>query len=442
MLDLGKTNINKIFWTYAIPSILMMIVQSTAGFIDSLFVGRYVGAEGLAAITLVMPIIMFLIGVGTMIAIGGTTLAAIEKGADNFIQSNNYFNVTTSLLLISGALGAISIYTLIPFLANLLGAEGEVLLKTVEYARYIAIFVPFFLLSFGLSFFLKLDGKPVATLIVMLSGTLTNIVLDYILIVKIDLGIRGAALATGISQVIPSIIFVILIIFKTNWKIKKPKYSFYDIRKIFFNGSSEFLSNTATAVTGVIFNYVVIRIMGNDGVAAFSVALQISAIATSIGYGIAEGSQVAISYNFGAKKYMRVKKMRNLTFIISLILGILLAVSSLMFSNKLAGLFLTDDNIINIADKILSYYSFSFIFICVNISVATYYTSIDDPIRSGAIAIYRSFIASVIGLLILPILFGQSGIWMTVIFVEVSTLLIGYMMIERNPFGKTKVEAI
>ncbi|WP_017472040.1 MATE family efflux transporter [Amphibacillus jilinensis] len=441
-LDLGKTSIHQIFWTYAIPSILMMIVQSTAGFIDSFFVGRYVGADGLAAITLIMPLILFLIGVGTMIAIGGTTLAGIEKGAGNHNKSNNYFNVTTRLLLMSGVVGGFLIYTIIPTLANVIGAEGEVLSNTITYARYISLFIPFFLLSFAFSFFLKLDGKPVATVIIMLSGTLTNIMLDYFFVAKLGLGIKGAALATGISQALPAIIFLLFIIHKTSWTFKKPRYSFSEIRGICYNGSSEFLTNMATAVTGVVFNYIVMNRLGGDGVAAFSVALQIAAIASSIGYGIAEGGQVALSYNFGAKQYNRVKQIRNLSLQVSFLLGVSLAVTSLIFSTELASVFLTDTDTINLAADILKYYAISFLFLCVNISIVTYYTAINDPLRSAGIALYRSLIAAFIGLSTLPLLFGQNGIWLTIIFVESSALIIGFVILKRNPYGRLKLTAL
>ncbi|MCZ0702904.1 putative MATE family efflux protein [Natronobacillus azotifigens] len=441
-LDLGKTNIHQIFWTYAIPSILMMIVQSTAGFIDSFFVGRYVGVDGLAAITLIMPLILFLIGVGTMVAIGGTTLAGIEKGAGNNDKSNNYFNVTTRLLLMSGVLGSILIYIIIPTLANIIGAERDVLFHTVTYARYISLFIPFFLLSFAFSFFLKLDGKPVATVMVMLSGTLTNIVLDYFFVAKLGMGIKGAALATGISQTLPAIIFFVLIIYKTNWTFKKPRYSFSEIKGICYNGSSEFLTNIATAVTGMAFNYIVMNRLGGNGVAAFSVSLQIAAIASSIGYGIAEGGQVALSYNFGAKQYNRVKQIRNLSLVVSFLLGIILAVTSLIFSTELASVFLTDTSTINLANNILKYYAISFLFLCVNINIVTYYTAINDPLRSAGIALYRSLIAALLGLSTLPLLFGQNGIWLTIIFVESSALIIGFFMLKRNPLGRLKLSLI
>ncbi|TCK92774.1 putative MATE family efflux protein [Natranaerovirga hydrolytica] len=435
-LDLGKTNINKIFWRYVIPSILMMIVQGTAAFIDSLFVGRYVGADGLAAITLVMPLLMLLIGFGIMIAVGGTTLAGIEKGAENFKRSNNLFNVTTSLLLVTGLIGAIVIYTMIPVMAKFTGAQGAVLTHTIKYSTYMSCFAPFFLLNFAFAFFLKLDGKPVTVVLIMLSGTLTNILLDYLLILKFGLGIKGAAIATGLSQAIPFAIFLGFVVFKSSWKIKKPKFYLNEVGRIFFNGLSEFLSNIALAITGVLFNYIIMAKSGSDGVAAYAVAMQIAGIATYIGYGIAEGSQVAVSYNFGAENYTRVKNIRNLSLKVSFILGVLTAITLFLFGNQLAGIFVSESEVAYMAMDILGYYAVSFLFLGININVGTYFTAINDPVRSTIITVYRSLVATVLGLLLLPLIFGDQGIWLTIIFIEVSTFIIAFFMLKRNPLGK------
>ncbi|UNC93228.1 MATE family efflux transporter [Candidatus Contubernalis alkaliaceticus] len=441
-LDLGKTNINKIFWIYAIPSILMMIVQSTAAFIDSVFVGRYVGADGLAAITLVTPLIMLMIGLGAMIAVGGTTLAGIEKGAENFKKSNNLFNVTLSLMLVAGFIGTLVIYIMVPVLARLTGAQGVVLTQTVEYATYISYFISIFLLNYVFGFFLKLDGKPVAVVLIMLSGMIVNIVLDYLFIAKFSMGIRGAALATGASQALPFFMFLGFVVFRSSWRIKKPEFHLNEIGQIFFNGMSEFLSNIALSLTGILFNYIIMRRIGSDGVAAYAIALQLAGIVVSIGYGVAEGSQVAISYNFGAEQYSRVKTIRNLSLKVNFILGILLCIASLLFGNELAGIFVKEGEIIHIATEILSYYAIAFIFIGININIGTYYTAINDPVRSAVVTIYRSLVATIIGLALLPLIFGSKGIWLTILFVEISTLCIGFLVLKRNPFGNVKSEKI
>jgi putative MATE family efflux protein len=434
-MDLGKEKVSKIFWKYAIPSILVMIIQSTASFIDSVFIGRYVGANGLSAIALVFPIILLLIGLGAMIAIGGTTIAGIEKGAQNNEKSNNLFNVTTSLLAFTGVASTILIYLFIPQLLGMTNVTGETLILSISYARTIGFFAVFFLLSFSFGFFLKLDGMPVLMVVAMLTGTVTNIFLDYLLIVRFDLGVQGAAIATGLSQVLPVIIMVSVIIFKSSWIFKLPKFHISEIKAIFYNGISELMSNISYAVTGLIFNFYIMNSIGSYGVAAYAVAMQISGIVGSIGYGFGEANQAAISYNVGAKQYKRVSLFFKITQKVSLLSGLVLTVLIYVSRVSLASLFINDAATLSLATNIFKYVSVSFILVGSNIGIGTFYTAINDPLRSGFITFYRSFLSKVIGLIIFPYLFGANGIWLVIIFSEVSSFVIGMTMYKINPLG-------
>ena len=435
-IDLRKSSVQKIFWTYAIPSILMMIVQSTVGLIDSFFIGKYVGPEGLSAITLVMPVMLILVGVATMFAVGGTTLAGIEKGKEDHKKANNYFNVTTVLLAVAGIIGTLIITLFLEDMASLIGAKGIVSTYMIQYGHIIGFFAPFFLMSFAFSFFLKLDGKPIVMVISMICGTVVNIILDYLLIAQFGLGIRGAALATGISQVAPTIIMFFIILRKSSWQFKKPVFKLEELKRIVFNGISELLSNISISLTGFILNMVIINKIGVSGVAAYAVALQVSNVVSSIGYGIAESTQTAISYNLGAKQLERVSSFRKLTMQASLIIGIVFFIGTNIFGPSIAKVFVNQAETVSLAVNILNIYSVAFLFIGANIAVGTYYTAIDDPVRSGFITVYRSFLALISGLLILPIILGNSGIWLTLVFAEVSTFVIGYFMIKKEPFGK------
>lgn len=438
-LNLGDGSIRRIFWSYTLPSVFMLIVQNAAYFVDSVYIGRYVGAIGLSALTLIMPLIIFLAGLGFMIAVGGTTLAGIEKGAGRKKSSNNFFNVTISLVLFLGIIGGLLLYLSIPFLARLLNVEGETLHYTIEYARYTSYFVPFFLLHFALGFFLKLDEQPLLVMWGMFVGALLNVLLDYLFVGRFEMGMAGAAIATGASQVVPVLFFLGIIIWRSNWTIQKPHFHFEEIQRIFFNGSSELLTNIAMALTGALFNIIILNQIGEYGVAAFAVAIQIMEFVRSIGYGVAEGIQAPISYNFGAHSLDRVRDLRNLAFKVTTYIGILLTAASLIFSRQLAFMFVTESAVIDMAVDILFYCAISFVFTGINILIATYYTSINDPIRSAGITVYRSLIAPLIGLFLLPILLGEEGIWLTFLFIEASSFIIGIILLKKLPFGDKNI---
>lgn len=433
-IQLGNDKVTKIFWTYAIPSIIAMLAQTTAGAIDSIFVGRFIGPEGLSAITLFFPFVMLLIGFGSMFAIGSSTLAGIELGKGNQEKSNNFFNLAFWVLGIFSIIASVIFITNLDFISSAL-TSGITAEYIGDYGGTISFFVFFFMLNFVMSFFLKLDGKPGLVVKIMLTGTIINIVLDYVFIVLLDLSLKGAALATGLSQLIPFMLFLFVIITHSNWTFKKPIFIRKEIFAIIFNGSSELLSTTAHALAGFVFNIIILREIGVLGVAAYAVTLQIGSIAASIGYGFGEANQAAISFNVGAEKLHRVQKFRRLTLIANLISGFTIFLLAFFFGKYAAQIFVKDAETIKLASSILRIYAFAFIVMCSNISVSTYYTAVNDPVLSGGLAFYRSFIGLIIGLLIFPALLGSQGIWVAIIFSEFSAFVAGMYFFAVKPFG-------
>lgn len=434
-IQLGKDNIKKIFWMYAIPSVLSMIAQTTATMIDSIFIGRHVGSSGLSAITIFFPLIGIIIGIASMFSIGGTTLAGIELGKENKTKSNNYFNVTLAISLILSIAFTTLIQLSLPILLNFLNIDASTVQQILDYGGTISWFFVFFMLNFALTFFLKLDGKPVLVVATMVSGTLINIVLDYILIAKLGYGLTGAALATGLSQLIPFIVLIIYTVKKSNWQIKKPKFNFKEIKQIAFNGSSELLSQSAVSIAGLIINALIISRVGVIGLAGYAVSQQVASIAGSLGYGFAESNQAALSYNYGAQLNHRVEALRNYTLKANLFTGVIIFMGANLFGQEVSSLFVKEPETIEMSVHILKYFSFAFIFMGANITIGTYYTAINDPISSGAITLFRSLIALLIGLAILPALFGNDGIWLSIIFREVSTIIVGIILLKLKPYG-------
>lgn len=433
-INLGTDKVQKIFWTYAIPSIIAMLAQTTAGAIDSIFIGRYIGPQGLSAITLFFPFVILLIGFGSMFAIGSSTLAGIELGKENQEKSNNYFNLAFWVLAIFSLISSGIILLNLDFISSAL-TSGITQAYIVDYGGTISYFVAFFMLNFVMSFFLKLDGKPGLVVKIMLMGTLTNILLDYIFIVHLDLALKGAALATGLSQLLPFVLFLSILIKKSNWTFKRPHFVAKEIMAIVFNGSSELLSTTAHALAGFVFNIIILKEIGILGVAAYAVTLQISSIATSIGYGFGEANQAALSFNVGAQQLDRVKDFRKLTLVANLVSGFIIFSLTFFLGKYAAQVFIKDPKTIALASSILKYYAFAFLVMCANISTSTYYTAVNDPILSGGLAFYRSFIGLMVGLLIFPTLMGSNGIWLAVIFSEFTSFLGGMFFFIHKPFG-------
>lgn len=434
-IDLGKTPTKKIFWYYAIPAILAMVAHSTAGLIDSIFIGKYVGSVGLSAVTLVMPILALLIGFGAMFAAGGTALAGIFKGKGDDKTSNNLFNVTNFLLLVVGVISGMVTLLLMGKFAGMVGVSGEAYKYVVDYGKTVAYFFPIYLMNFSLDFFLKLDGKPILAVVFMLIGVGVNIILNYVFIVIFGWGLMGAALGTGLSNPVSWIIAVIMVVKKSTWKFALPIIRLKEVGQIVFNGTSEFLSNIAVSISGFVYNLVIIKFVGLDGVAAFTVAMQVSTLGTSIGYAFSDAALSPISFNYGAKLFERVKEFFKLSMKSNVIIGAAICVVAFFFGGTIAKLFVSDPKIAQSAAYILKIYAAGYILMGANIFVATYFTAIYDPIKSGGIALYHALLSLLIGLFTLPYLFGADGIWMVFIFSEATTFVIG-MWVYRGSLKK------
>ncbi len=434
-INLGEDKVHTIFWKYAIPSIIAMLAQTTAGFIDSMFIGRFIGPEGLSAITLFFPFVILLIGVGAMFAIGSSTLAGIELGKGNPEKSNNFFNLALWTLTILSISASVIIMLNMGNIADVLKVTGITKQYIFDYGNTISIFFVFFMLNFAFTFFLKLDGNPSAVVKITVSGTIINVLLDYLFVVVFKWSLQGAALATGLSQLVPWSLFIYVTIKNSKWKFKRPQIIKSEIIAIIFNGSSELLSNTAYAISGFLFNIIIMNKIGVLGVAAYAVALQITAVASSIGYGFGESNQTGVSFNIGASKLDRVKQFRHLTTKANLVAGLMLFTLTFFFGKNAANIFITDKETLILASDILKYYAFAYIVMGTNISIGTYYTAINDPVISGGVTFYRSFIGLLIGLTIFPMLFGDKGIWMAILFAEYTTFAISMYLYQKKPFG-------
>ena len=437
-VNLKQEKITKIFWKYAIPSLIGILAQNTAGFIDSIFIGRFVGANGLSAITLIMPFIMFYSGTGTMLAIGGSTLAGIYKGKGDKAKSNNYFMVTISLLAIVAVIASILLFFSSGIFTALLNVKGEVASFVQSYTRILAVFALPFMMSFAFLFFIKLDGNPTIAVATSVVGTILNVILNFVFIVIFKWKIVGAALATGLSQLIPFLLFTYFIFYKSSWYLAKPNYKAKEIFNIVFNGSSELLSMASISIAGFIYNVLIIKHVGINGVAAYTVAMQTAAIAIDVFYGFSESTHSAVSVNIGAEQLQRVKKLRNITLKANMIVGLLFCCLSLVFGKYIVKIFITDKSVIALAITILNFNAYAFALKGVNIALSTYYTAVNSPLLSCIIALSRTLIAFVIGLYILPLIFKTNGIWLATIFAEVVTVIVAFIFLKKYPFGSMK----
>ncbi len=437
-VNLKETSVLKVFIIYVIPSILSMVTTNTAVLIDTIFIGRYVGHEAIAALTLLFPYILLFFAIAPMIGVGGSTLAGIHKGENNDKESNNVFNVTFWLMIIVGLLISFMVIILRNQVVSMLNVSEQITEYALDYAVYVTPFLVFFILPRTLSPFIKLEEKPMQVLFSMLSGTIVNIVLDYYLIGVLGLGMKGAGLATGIGQMVTSIALIRMIAKSNYWSFKKPIFKSKQLQLLLYNGSSETLGIIAVAITGLIYNYVIVKNIGEIGISAYGVSMQVFNLITILFYGVSEAIQAPISFNYGMNEFSRVKSFRNIAIITSLGLGIIISMIIYNYNQELVQIFVEDTQTINLAKSILKFYAIGSVVVGVNIIITTYYTSINQPFISVVIAALRSVVIFLLSLFISSKIFGADGLWYPIIITEYTTLLIALYYLKFQPYGKKK----
>ena len=313
----------KKFLGYAIPSALAMFVSSLYTIIDGIFVGQGVGDSALAAVTIVMPLTIMLFGIAMMFAVGGGALVSKNFGAGEDEKGLNVFRQVFKFLLII----SISISLVLALFADTivinLGATESIKYLAGEYLRFYAIFCVPNLIGISLNSFVRNDNRPKLAMVSTITGSVTNIILDYVFIFPLGMGIKGAAIATGLGQIVT--VLVVL----PHFILKKGKLSFGNvsldkelIRKFSNIGLPSFLAEAAFSVIVFVQNIAVVNIMGEAGLSAYSIINYITTNIYMVLLGVTFGAQPLISYNFGAKNVKNILDVYRISNIVSIIINI------------------------------------------------------------------------------------------------------------------------
>ncbi|SNS31065.1 putative efflux protein, MATE family [Anaerovirgula multivorans] len=432
------TQLAKEFFKYLIPSVSAMWFFSIYTMIDGIFVGRGVGPLALAAVNLSMPYINTVFAISLLVAIGSSTLITFYLGQDEREKSNEIFTLNVIILSVLGI--TISVFSLIVLeeIAIFLGATEDTLLYVKDYLRIIIIFSTFFIVAYSLEVLVKADGFPIYSIIFVMLAALINILLDYILVIHLGYGVKGAALATGFSQLISCITFLIhFILGKSNLKFVKPKLNFTLIKSILTIGTPESLTELSTGFTTFAFNFVVIKYIGSYGLAAFSIIMYLNNLVLMTMIGVNQGMQPLISFYNGKNDYKSIKKLLQLALKTSLVFGLLFFVSSQLFTEQLVSLFIDTANkqALKISLVGLKIFSFGFLICGFNIIFSGYFTALKETKKATIISSLRGYILMCIVLFILPAAWGNFGIWVAPLFYEALSLSVTLVIYFKSKFA-------
>lgn len=321
---------------------------------------------------------------------------------------------------------------------NFLGGGGNLYPYVKDYLSVIILFCVCYMTGYALEIYIKVDGNPVYPTLCVIIGGVVNILLDYIFVVIFHWGIKGAAFATGLSQVTTTSLLFYYIFFRTKRiKFVKIKYSLLNLLKIMKVGFAEFLAEVSTGISIFVFNLVILKNLGEKGVSAFGIIGYISSFITMTMIGFNQGVQPILSFNLGAKEHKKIFEIIKNSFFILGVLGIFFYTLINIFSANIVSIFLNDVEDINLTKKALTTYSFAYLICGFNIFSAGYFTAVDMVKISTIITMLRGILLLVLFILILPIFLGTTGIWITMFVTEEITLIFSYIFMKKyNPLLK------
>ncbi len=443
-LDLGRDSLTKIILKYGIPSILTMWVYSLYTIVDGIFIGKFLGAKEIASVNIVMPFVNFSFALGIMVAVGGGTIIAIRLGENNPKEANRIYSLSTQVFMVlGGLLGSLGIF-FPKYMVRILGANDVIADSSASYLFIISFFTLFYLLSYGFEIFIRIEGNPAYSMVCNMAGAVINIVLDYVFIVHFHWGIQGAAFATGMAQLGTALSLWWYLIFRAKkLKFKFTKFDLKAVGALCFNGSSEFLTEIATGIVIMAFNINIMRMIGEKGVSAFGIIGYISTLVTMTMIGFSQGLQPVISYNYGAEKYDRIKKILKIGIGAVAVLGISFYLTVNYFSYDIISMFVKNDKtLFALTKEAVNIYSFTYILMGINIIISAYFTAIEDAMISAVLSILRGIIFINTLLYLCPLIFDTKGIWLSAPVNEMITLIFSALIFMTIGMKRIAVQKI
>ena len=414
----------KEFFKYAIPSSLAMFISSLYTVVDGIFVGQGVGDSALAAVNIVLPFTVMLFGLASMFAIGGGALVSKNIGANNVKKAVNIFRQVFKSLLIFSLLISIICILFTNEIVTILGATEVLKPLAVDYLRFYAIFCIPNLIGIVLNSFVRNDGRPKLAMVSTISGAITNIILDYIFIFQLGMGIKGAAIATGLGQIVTvSILLPHFIMKKGYLSFGNVDISFKIVKEFCTIGFPSFFAQGSYSIIVLLHNIALVKYVGEIGISAYSILNYLTTNIYMVLYGITLGVQPLVSYNYGKKDGEKMLGLFRITAISNIVITGVFVIISFSFGPSLISIFTNDMQIAKMSYDALKIACISYFSVGLNLNILVYYQAIEIPKYSNLICILRSVVYLPVCLFILGRLFGINGIWASAILSETLTFI-------------------
>lgn len=412
---------------FVCPSVLMMIFTSIYGVVDGLFVSNYVGKTPFAALNLIYPFLMLLGALGFMLGTGGTAIVARKLGEGRREEANAAFSMLVRATVLLGIALTVGGFLVLRPIARMMGAEGSMLEDCVLYGSILLPAITAFMLQNVFQSFFVTAERPQLGLWVMVAAGLTNMVLDALFVAVFRWGLAGAAAASAASQVVGGILPLGYFASGKNpiLRLTRAKIDGKVLAAACLNGSSELMTNVSMSLVNILYNFQLMSLAGEDGVAAFGVIMYVNFIFIAIFIGYSMGSAPIVSYHYGAQNHDELKSLFRKSLVLVTAAGAAMILLSEAAARPLTAIFVGyDRELLELTCRGFMLYALSFLCTGVNIFGSAFFTALGDGLISAVISFLRTLLFQVVAVVALPVLLGVDGIWLAIVAAESAAMVV------------------
>ncbi|MBP1866630.1 putative MATE family efflux protein [Clostridium tertium] len=404
--------------------------------IDGIFVSRGVGETALAAVNIAMPFVNFIFAISMLFSTGASTIISIYIGKNNIKKANEIFSFNLFCMLTISLLITLLCLLNIDRISLFLGATENTFDLVKDYLKIIISFNGFFIISYCLEVLTKADGYPYLAIVGMIISALTNIILDFLFVIVLDFGIKGASYATIISQGVSFIFFLSHFMSKKS-KLTLTKFEFKVkyLKRILSIGFPDAITELTSGIVILLFNQTILRYIGESGIVTYSIICYVSTLVIMTMIAITQGMQPLCSYYYGKEEFKTIKKLIKMGLKAVSISSIAIFIICIVFAKEIVYIFIKDSSspLFTYSISAFRLFSSSFLVLGFNVLVSGYFASIEEAFKATIISISRGLIFISLALFSLSFYFGDTGIWIATLISELICLLLSsYLLLKRN----------
>lgn len=418
---------------FAVPTIAMTVFMSFYTMVDGLFVSNLIGTDALSAINLTAPVIQLVTAISTMLATGGSAVIMKKMGEQKSREAKEDFTFLILINVFVGMVMCMAGYLAMDRIFAGMGLSAEVEKYCVEYlSRYLVFTIPILLMN-NFTLYMIASGKATLSLICSVTGGLLNMALDYLFIAVFHMGISGAAIATGMGYSVTAVVGLFVFCRKKSLlHFQKPVFRWKVLVNAAANGCSEMATALVTGIITMMFNWTMLRYVGENGVAAVTIIMYVLMFASSLYTGYSYGVAPMVSYYYGEGNHEKLKKLVGTSFRVIAFISIMTVAASFALTRPLVSVFARPDNpVYDLAVTGNRICTIALCFIGYNIFASGMFTALSNGVVSAVLAFSRSFVFMLAAMIVLPLLFGVNGIWLATPAAELMALALSAFMLRK-----------